>query len=59
MLPHALTVMAAWGFDYVSHYAWGKDKIGTGYWSREKHELLLIGIRGKSSVRHRASNLIR
>ena len=47
MLPHALTVMAAWGFDYVSHYAWGKDKIGTGYWSREKHELLLIGIRGK------------
>ena len=47
MLPHALTVMAAWGFDYVSHYAWGKDKIGTGYWSREKHELLLIGTRGK------------
>lgn len=46
MLPHALTVMAAWGFDYKSHYAWGKDKIGTGYWSREKHELLLIGTRG-------------
>lgn len=47
MLPHALTVMAAWGFDYVSHYAWGKDKIGMGYWSREKHELLLIGTCGK------------
>jgi N6-adenosine-specific RNA methylase IME4 len=47
MLPHALLVMAAWDFDYVSHYAWGKDKIGTGYWSREKHELLLIGTRGK------------
>jgi N6-adenosine-specific RNA methylase IME4 len=47
MLPHALVVMAAWGFDYVSHYAWGKDKIGMGYWSREKHELLLIGTRGK------------
>jgi N6-adenosine-specific RNA methylase IME4 len=47
MLPHALLVMAAWGFDYVSHYAWGKDKIGMGYWSREKHELLLIGTRGK------------
>lgn len=46
MLPHALVVMAAWGFDYVSHYAWGKDKIGMGYWSREKHELLLIGTRG-------------
>ena len=47
MLPHALTVMAAWDFDYVSHYAWGKDKIGMGYWSRERHELLLIGTRGK------------
>ena len=46
MLPHALVVMAAWDFDYVSHYAWGKDKAGTGYWSREKHELLLIGTRG-------------
>jgi N6-adenosine-specific RNA methylase IME4/ParB-like chromosome segregation protein Spo0J len=47
MLPHALLVMAAWGFDYKSHYAWGKDKEGTGYWSREKHELLLIGTRGE------------
>jgi N6-adenosine-specific RNA methylase IME4 len=47
MLPHALFVMAAWGFDYKSHYAWGKDKFGMGYWSREKHELLLVGTRGK------------
>jgi N6-adenosine-specific RNA methylase IME4 len=46
MLPHALLVMGAWGFDYKSHYAWGKDKAGTGYWNREKHELLLIGTRG-------------
>jgi ParB/RepB/Spo0J family partition protein len=46
MLPHALLVMAAWGFDYKSHYVWGKDKAGTGYWNREKHELLLIGTRG-------------
>ena len=28
-----------------SHYVWGKDKIGPGYWNREKHELLLIGAR--------------
>jgi N6-adenosine-specific RNA methylase IME4 len=47
MLPHALEVMAAWGFRYVSHYCWGKDKAGTGYWGRNKHELLLIGTRGK------------
>lgn len=47
MLPHALLVMAAWGFDYKSHYVWQKDKIGLGYWNREIHELLLIGTRGK------------
>ena len=46
MLPHALTAMAAWGFDYVSNYVWNKDKVGTGYWNRNKHELLLIGTRG-------------
>jgi N6-adenosine-specific RNA methylase IME4 len=46
MTPHALLVMAAWDFDYVAQYVWGKDKIGTGFWNREKHELLLIGTRG-------------
>lgn len=46
MLPHALTVMAAWGFDYKSHIIWEKDKVGTGYWFRNKHELLLVGTRG-------------
>ncbi len=47
MTPHALVVMAAWGFDYKAQYVWGKDKIGNGYWNREKHELLLIGTRGR------------
>jgi N6-adenosine-specific RNA methylase IME4 len=47
MMPHALVVMAAWDFDYKAQYVWGKDKIGPGYWNREKHELLLIGTRGK------------
>lgn len=46
MLPDALTVMKAWGFAYKSHFIWNKDKIGTGYWNRNKHELLLIGTRG-------------
>jgi N6-adenosine-specific RNA methylase IME4 len=46
MLPHALEVMAAWGFLYVSNFAWVKDKTGTGYWSRNQHELLLIGRKG-------------
>lgn len=46
MLPQALTVMAAWGFDYRSQVVWSKDRIGTGYWFRNKHELLLVGVRG-------------
>jgi N6-adenosine-specific RNA methylase IME4 len=46
MLPDALAVMAAWGFAYKSHVVWLKDQIGTGYWFRNQHELLLIGTRG-------------
>jgi N6-adenosine-specific RNA methylase IME4 len=46
MLPHALAVMEAWGFGYKSHFAWFKDRLGTGYWNRNMHELLLIGTRG-------------
>lgn len=46
MLPQALLVMGAWGFDYKTHWAWGKDRIGPGYWNRNKHELFLFGTRG-------------
>jgi N6-adenosine-specific RNA methylase IME4 len=46
MLPHALLVMSAWGFDYRSTVIWQKDRIGTGYWFRNKHEQLLVGVRG-------------
>jgi N6-adenosine-specific RNA methylase IME4 len=46
MLPQALAVMSAWGFEYKSHFIWSKDKIGTGYWNRNQHELLLVGTRG-------------
>lgn len=46
MLPQALEVMAAWGFSYASQIVWVKDRIGTGYWFRNKHEVLLVGTRG-------------
>lgn len=46
MLPDALRVMAAWGFTYKSNFCWAKDRIGTGYWNRNKHEHLLIGTKG-------------
>jgi N6-adenosine-specific RNA methylase IME4 len=46
MLPEALSVMEAWGFTYKSHFVWNKDHAGTGYWNRNRHELLLVGTRG-------------
>ncbi|MBT9373202.1 MT-A70 family methyltransferase [Rhizobium sp. CSW-27] len=47
MLPDGLRVMEAWGFTYVHHWIWDKEIAGTGYWGRDRHELLLIGKRGK------------
>mgnify|MGYP001243254007 CR=1 FL=1 len=50
MLPDALAVMAAWGFDYVTNTAWVKKRPGAargpGYWFTGEHELLLVGVRG-------------
>jgi N6-adenosine-specific RNA methylase IME4 len=46
MLREGLATLAAWGFTYKSHCVWIKDRIGTGYWWRNKHELLLLGVRG-------------
>jgi N6-adenosine-specific RNA methylase IME4 len=46
MMPQALEVMQAWGFTYKTHAAWRKDRIGTGYWFRGQHELLLVGVKG-------------
>jgi N6-adenosine-specific RNA methylase IME4/ParB-like chromosome segregation protein Spo0J len=46
MLPDALRVMEAWGFRYKSHIVWDKVHLGTGFWARNRHELLLIGTRG-------------
>lgn len=48
-LKEALQVMEAWGFRYVSHAVWDKQKIGMGYWWRGQHELLLTGVKGKVS----------
>jgi N6-adenosine-specific RNA methylase IME4 len=47
LLPAALEVMSAWGFGYKTHCVWVKDRVGTGYWFRSMHELLLVGTRGQ------------
>jgi N6-adenosine-specific RNA methylase IME4 len=50
MLPHALSVMEAWGFQFKSNFVWVKERAGnargTGYWNHNEHEHLLIGTRG-------------
>jgi hypothetical protein len=38
--------LGAWGFAYKTCAVWNKDRIGTGYWFRNKHEILLVGTRG-------------
>jgi N6-adenosine-specific RNA methylase IME4 len=47
MLREALRVMESWGFEYRTHMVWTKPTPGTGYWFRNAHELLLLGIKGE------------
>ena len=42
MLRRAITIPETWGFRYVSDLVWPKQRIGTGYWSRNQHETVLI-----------------
>lgn len=55
MLPDAIEVMRAWGFNYKSEMVWRKItlnhkvRMGTGYWCRSMHESILIGTIGKPS----------
>ena len=46
LLPQALELMEAWGFEYRTNLVWVKDWIGLGIWLRNRHELLLVGRRG-------------
>ncbi len=45
-LVRALAVMSAWGFEYRTHAVWDKERTGTGFVFRNRHEVLLYGIRG-------------
>jgi N6-adenosine-specific RNA methylase IME4 len=60
MIPHALEVMAAWGFTYKTiGFVWAKTTsrtdmswapkyhMGLGYWTRANVEIVLLGVRGK------------
>lgn len=66
MLPQAIEVMTAWGFEYKSALAWAKRSkadtgwsFGTGYWLRSAAEFLLLGTSGSPSPQSRRTrNLI-
>lgn len=65
MLPEAIDLMKAWGFQYKSGAAWhkktkhGKTAFGTGYIFRSAAELLLVGVSGKPKSLNRSTrNLI-
>jgi N6-adenosine-specific RNA methylase IME4 len=42
----AFDILDCWGFEYKSEIIWVKDKIGTGYYTRGKHEKLFICVKG-------------
>ncbi|MET0170923.1 MAG: MT-A70 family methyltransferase [Agrobacterium vaccinii] len=49
-LPDGIAVLEAWGFEFVTSLVWDKVNIGMGRWTRDRHEILLIGKRGKISL---------
>ena len=56
VLPEALEVMAAWGFNYKSNLVWhkvrkdgGSDGRGVGFYFRNVTEMILFGVRGKNA----------
>jgi N6-adenosine-specific RNA methylase IME4 len=46
LLPEALEVVQAWGFEYKTNFVWVKHVFGLGSWNRCQHELLLVATRG-------------
>lgn len=55
-LPQGLDVARAWGFSYKSELVWVKDRPGTGFWARNRHEVVLICRRGKFPCRSKGEN---
>src|SRR5262245_29957316 len=68
LLPDALIVMRAWGFQYLTNIVWykvrkdgGPDGRGVGFYFRNVTELLLFGVKGKMRTRdpgRRQTNIV-
>lgn len=48
-LKEGIETLEAWGFTYRSCLVWDKKTIGTGYWFRGQHEILMVGVKGNFS----------
>lgn len=46
MLARSMPILGAWGFRYASQLVWVKRRVGTGFWVRNRHELVLVGRKG-------------
>jgi len=46
MIKKAFSVIDAWGFEFKTSMVWVKSHIGTGFYVRSKHEIILIGVKG-------------
>ena len=58
LLPDALEVMRAWGFEYKTNMVWVKDRHVAGFYCYGQHELLLIGVKGSAIPEYVPSSLI-
>jgi len=50
-IHHALHLLEAWGFKYVTKVTWAKTNFGLGYWLRGQTEDLLLGTKGKARAK--------
>lgn len=60
-LAESMRVIESWGFTYRTCAVWDKQKIGMGYYFRQRHELLLVATRGSiptPSPENRAASVI-
>jgi N6-adenosine-specific RNA methylase IME4 len=55
IMKDALEVMETWGFNYRTNAVWVKDRIGMGFYFRNQHELLLVGVKGEGAPPSNAS----
>ena len=56
MVTQALEIVAAWGFQHKSNCVWVKSKPATGYWFRNQHEWLLVGVKGRPPAPSQGEN---